>query len=340
MNAAVTLAATGEKGKLDVLHLKRFWHKNLLVRQGQLNGNAFTDEWPRDHALMNALGIGLEPTLKFLYSESPDFSRFEDWILEKNGGSLSAASVDTFNRLLSGNFAETENDRSAAVLSAADRAFFDENGYVIVRNAVSPEEAQAAAQAIWDFIGGRPDDPASWYHIVEGRSGIMLQLYHHPALEQTRRSERIRKVFGELWGHRRLFVSTDRTSFNPPENDHWKFYWPNLHWDTSVAQPIPFGLQGLLYLSDTAQNQGAFAVVPGFHRTIGEWLASLAPGADPRAAIVDHPGVFPIAANAGDAIIWHHALPHGSGPNMAALPRLVQYVTWMPVDAEKNPVWL
>jgi hypothetical protein len=56
-----------------------------------------------------------------------------------------------------------------------------------------------------------------------------------------------------------------------------------LHWDVSLARPIPFGLQGILYLADTAANQGAFTCVPGFHRKIDSWLENLPAGSDPRA---------------------------------------------------------
>ena len=103
---------------------------------------------------------------------------------------------------------------------------------------------------------------------------------------------------------------------NPPERDGWKISWPNLHWDTSLALPIPFGVQGILYLTDTAANQGAFTCVPGFHRRIEAWLKSLPAGSDPQedlAALAR----FLSRARAETLIIWHQALPHGSSPNRA-----------------------
>ena len=41
--------------------------------------------------------------------------------------------------------------------------------------------------------------------------------------------------------------------------------------------------------------------------------------------------VTPIAAQAGDLIIWHHALPHDSSPNRASAPRIVQYLNMSPI---------
>ena len=60
------------------------------------------------------------------------------------------------------------------VLSAEDRAFWEENGYVVVREAVPPENCRPAEQAVWEFLGMNPDDPESWYPDPP-RRGIMLR---------------------------------------------------------------------------------------------------------------------------------------------------------------------
>ena len=40
-----------------------------------------------------------------------------------------------------------------SVLSKDDRAFWDENGYVIIHDAVLPENVIAAKAAVWGFFG-------------------------------------------------------------------------------------------------------------------------------------------------------------------------------------------
>jgi ectoine hydroxylase-related dioxygenase (phytanoyl-CoA dioxygenase family) len=80
--------------------------------------------------------------------------------------------------------------------------------------------------------------------------------------------------------------------------------------------------------------------VPGFHRRIETWLRSLPPGADPRQQDLTALGAAPIAGRAGDLIIWHHALPHGSSPNRAKAPRVVQYIRMTPSQWAFNPVWI
>jgi ectoine hydroxylase-related dioxygenase (phytanoyl-CoA dioxygenase family) len=98
-------------------------------------------------------------------------------------------------------------------------------------------------------------------------------------------------------------------------------------------------VQDVLYLVDVAADQGAFGCVPDCHRRIESWLASLPAGIDPRTADLYALGRECIAGHAGDLIIWHHALPHGSSPNRAKRPRIVQYISLQPSLRERDAVW-
>ncbi|MGE5476238.1 MAG: phytanoyl-CoA dioxygenase family protein, partial [Bacteroidales bacterium] len=137
-----------------------------------------------------------------------------------------------------------------------------------------------------------------------------------------------------------LWASTDRVGFNPPERTDRPFPGPGIHWDVSLVQPVPLGIQGIIYLTDTRADQGAFALVPGMHRTIGEWVAALPPGTNPNHHAAKTLTMTPIAGRAGDMILWHHALPHGPTPNHSDRPRLVQYLKLFPADFGHHPEWL
>ena len=50
-----------------------------------------------------------------------------------------------------------------AVLSSEDRAFWEEHGYVVIRDAAPRELIQDAAKAVWDFIEMDADNRDSWY---------------------------------------------------------------------------------------------------------------------------------------------------------------------------------
>jgi ectoine hydroxylase-related dioxygenase (phytanoyl-CoA dioxygenase family) len=47
----------------------------------------------------------------------------------------------------------------------------------------------------------------------------------------------------------------------------------------------------------------------------------------------------PVAAKRGDMIIWHHLLPHGSSPNRAQRPRVVQYMSLRPTRFAYTEEW-
>jgi ectoine hydroxylase-related dioxygenase (phytanoyl-CoA dioxygenase family) len=223
-------------------------------------------------------------------------------------------------------------------LTAEELEFWDEHGYVVVKSAVSLEARAAAAAAIYEFLGADPGDPESWYGNKYGKS-IWVPLLRHPAFLANRNAPRLVKAFAQLWGRDDLWATVDQGGFNPPERADWSFPGPHVHWDMTLAPPHCFELQGILYLTDTPAHQGAFSCIPGFHRTLDGWLRDLPAGEDPRRAICRHPGYTPIAGEAGDLVIWHHALPHGSSPNRSTKPRVVQYITLRPTRWVYTATW-
>ncbi len=340
-NEIIDLPESTEPGNLGILHLKRYWAKTQLKKTGKLPPDALKKEWNLDITLLSVLGLGIEQTGRYLYLHAPDFSDFENWILELNQGRLPLNKINEFNTCITTGYSTREKpDRDQFVLSETDIEFWKENGYVIVRGVISREDCQDAVEAICKFIDVKPEDSSTWYNSHPGRQGIMVQLFQHPAMDKNRQSLKIRAAYEQLWDRKDLWVTTDRAGFNPPETKAWPFQGPRLHWDVSLELPIPFGLQGILYLTDTATNQGAFTLVPGFQNRIGGWLKSLPAHVNPRNEDLYALGSIPLAANAGDFIIWHQALPHGSSPNSSSLPRIVQYINYAPLDVEIRDKWI
>lgn len=339
---SIELASSDVVGDLGVFHLKRLWSRCLRERSGFANGRGDENEWALDNVIYHGLNLPVEETIRFLYQDAPSFAEFETWVLERNGGAIHKNSVDRINAtiggLLTGERDHTASEPIECVLAADDLSFFEEQGYLVVSGLYSDDDVHAAQAAVWEHLEMDPNDPETWYRRTSDH-GIMVQFFHHPALEVIRRSPRLRNVFAQIWGNSDLWVSTDRVSFNPPERPGHEFPGPRLHWDVSLELPIPFGVQGLVYLTDTAADQGAFTCVPGFHKRIESWLGSLPEGSDPRDQKVEELGAVPISGKSGDLVIWHQALPHGSSPNRAMRPRIVEYVTMFPADAEYAVKW-
>ncbi|WP_404333874.1 phytanoyl-CoA dioxygenase family protein [Sphingomonas sp. MMS12-HWE2-04] len=295
-----------------------------------------------DKILLDALGLGLEQTLTYLATDLPDYAAFLEWILAI-AGRPDPLMLARYEATLAGwPLPAAVRDGLAAidamppVLDADDLTYWDVHGFVILRGAITPSAAEAAAALVWKANGAHPDDPDSWYGAPRNQ-GIMVQLFQHPALEPARRSARVHKAFAQLWGTSNLWSTVDRVGFNPPEREHHAFRAPRLHWDVSLTRPIPFATQGVLYLTDTAEDQGALELVPGFHHRIDAWLNEIG---DANAREVDLSAeATRVAAGAGDLVIWRQDLPHGASPNRARLPRLVQYVNLYSPDMMIQDVW-
>lgn len=338
----VALPDSAETGALGVRHLNRYWARMRAARQGVTPPHEPGDR-QRDTLIVHGLGVGLEQAMQYLGDGAPDFATFERWIAAT--GDVTPERIARLNAALAGDAppAATQQwlaaiDALPPVLSDDDLAHWRAHGYVVVHDAVPDDTREAAALALWDHLGARADDPDSWY--VGNDHGIMVQIFQHPAFEANRRAPRLHKAFAQLHGTADLWVTTDRVGFNVPERPGFTFRGPDLHWDVSLKQPIPFGTQGILYLTDTPPKQGAFTLVPGFHRWGGDWLASLPPGADPRTQNLHALGSKPIGGRAGDLVIWHHALPHGASANRGARPRLVQYINMFAADYDEREEWI
>jgi ectoine hydroxylase-related dioxygenase (phytanoyl-CoA dioxygenase family) len=215
------------------------------------------------------------------------------------------------------------------VLTPDDHAFFAENGYVVARDVVPKENLEAVIDALWAFLGMDRSDPDDWYR-EPLRPGGMVEMYQHPAMWANRQYPRVHQVFSEIFGTERLWVSLDRVNMKPPshpdhpEYDHKGF----IHWDTDTSVlPQPFGVQGVLCLTDTDETMGGFQCVAGMHRNLEAWIATQPPDRNPRVPDMTGLTLTPVPGKAGDLIIWNRLLPHGNGHNVSNRPRLAQYIT-------------
>lgn len=333
--AEITLPSPHDVGKLKIKQLKRFWQATQHNKNNALN-ELLQQEWQLNKTLLGVLNLGLEQTIVHIYQNNLTFESFEDWIIS-TAGAPNEGLVKRFNNLFDKESAVFEDIEP--VLSDDDLAFFKANGYIVLNNAVPQEDCLKTIDVICDFLDIDKNNPASWYKHNDAWQGIMVQLFQHPLINKNRNSEKIRGAYEQLWKTKNIWLTADRVGFNPPETDQWKFPGPDLHWDCSLQLPIPFGLQGILYLNDVAANQGAFTLVPDFQHRIKDWLASLPPGADSRKQDLHALGSKPITGQAGDFIIWQQALPHGSSPNTALQPRYVQYINYLPVEFTAQSNW-
>jgi hypothetical protein len=227
------------------------------------------------------------------------------------------------------------------VLSEQDRAFFEDNGYLVVPNVVSEEDREAAVAALWEFLGMDPNDPETWY--PADRRGALVYLHQHQALWNCRQSPRLYDAFVDILGTEKLWVSMDRAGMKPPIDPRFPEYDDRgfVHWDLDTSKPLPttLGVQGVLALADTTEEMGGFCCIPGFHKNLAEWIAEQPADRNPRAPdlsrLPEGFRVTPIPMKAGDIVIWNRLLAHGNGRNEGKSPRLAQYITMYPASDDE-----
>jgi len=230
-------------------------------------------------------------------------------------------------------------------LTPEDLQFFEDNGYVILHDAVPKENIVAAIDAIWDFLGMDRKNSKDWYRPPATRIGF-VELYHCQAFWNNRSHPRVYNAFVQLWKNHKLWVSIDRACMKVPTSSDYPDYLHRgfVHWDLDPwSSDLPFGLQGVLCLEDTPENCGGFHCVPGLHKTLSEWIKTVEPPVTsiekfhslgipinvPENALKTLK-VKQIDAKAGDLIIWRRELAHGNGQNFSDRPRLAQYINMFP----------
>ncbi|MCR8632769.1 phytanoyl-CoA dioxygenase family protein [Paenibacillus radicis (ex Xue et al. 2023)] len=233
------------------------------------------------------------------------------------------------------------------VITEEMKLFFQENGYILIKNAVPKENCERAVNAIWEFMGKDPGNQESWYTPPAGMDELwhdqqrgMIPFIHHPSLWDNRQFPRLYQAFAELLEEEKLWVTVDRVNMKPPKReDKPELNTSFIHWDTDTTNltfplPRPRPLQGVLFLEDTNIHQGGFRCVPSIYKDFEQWIKEQP--ADRNPINPDYTGheVKVIPGEAGDLLLWDVLVAHGNGENLFDRPRLAQYITMFPAKEE------
>lgn len=236
---------------------------------------------------------------------------------------------------------DRSNGKPLQVLSEEDWKFWVYNGYVIVRNAISKEQAGKTAAFLWEFEEKIHDNPETWYSPARAEMQMkeltntgMVEVYNHQYLWENRQTQRIHAAFSDIWGTEKLWCTIDRANLNfpvRPDHDYKGF----IHWDYD-PETKPQNVQGVLALDDqTDENMGGFQCIPELYRTYDKW--KLTQPADRNHFQPDSTGfeLVKVKLEAGDLLIFNSLEPHGIRPNLSKdKVRIAQYISMMP--AEEN----
>jgi len=241
------------------------------------------------------------------------------------------------------------NDRSNGVplrvLSEEDWAFWIENGYVIIKNAVPKEQAKATADFLWEFDEKDPNDPNSWYAAPRAEMQMkelagtgMVEVYNNQHLWNNRQLPRVYDAFVDIWGTEKLWVTIDRANLNFPirEGFDQKGF---IHWDYD-PETRPQNVQGVLALADQKDEQmGGFQCIPWLYRNYDSWKLSQPEDRDrfqPDTSGLEEK-IVKVKMEAGDLLIFNSTEPHGIRPNKSKDKiRMAQYISMMPAEEDNE----
>lgn len=225
----------------------------------------------------------------------------------------------------------------------------DEQGFVVIPGLYPPAMMAQGTQALWSFLNLAPDTEPDWSQLHLPPHGF-LPFYHHPSLWQNRTYPPLWHLYSQLLGTSQLWVSLDRVMLKPPAplSPATHLQKPFLHIDVNLTRAqldqgtdistIPRIIQGIIALTDTTPEQGAFHCLAGAHRDLSFWNTVDWQGNTPITGQLDNLPLTVVPCQAGDVILFYNTLPHGSGPNKTRLPRLAQYVNMTPALETQEPL--
>jgi ectoine hydroxylase-related dioxygenase (phytanoyl-CoA dioxygenase family) len=228
-------------------------------------------------------------------------------------------------------------------LSIEDWNFWLHNGFVIIKNAVSREQAKKTADFLWEFEEKDSNNQESWYtapraemQMKELQGTGMVEVYNHQLLWENRQTERVYKAFVDIWGTEKLWATIDRANLNFPIQPGFE-YKGFIHWDYD-PETKPQNVQGVLALADqTDLEMGGFQCIPWLYRNYDSWKKSQPENRNrfqpDTKGLEKHFVKVPLEA--GDLLIFNSLEPHGIRPNNSKdKVRIAQYISMMPAEEE------
>lgn len=235
------------------------------------------------------------------------------------------------------------NNEPLRLLTEEQWAFWQHNGYVVIKNAVSKKQAAETATFLWEFEEKDPSDPTTWYtapraeiQMKELAGTGMVEVYNNQALWNNRQTQKIYDAFVDIWGTEKLWVTIDRANLNfPMRPDHQ--YNAFIHWDYD-PDTKPQQVQGVLALADqTDTNMGGFQCIPWLFRNYDSWVKTQPDDRNPFQPDITglEDRIEKVPLEAGDLLIFHSAQPHGIRANRSdSKVRIAQYISMMPAQED------
>jgi phytanoyl-CoA hydroxylase len=227
------------------------------------------------------------------------------------------------------------------MITAADRARYEEQGYIVVRNVLSAEELVPIRKLVDEFVASARGKSAhdAVHDLEPGHTPenpkvrrIKTPHLHHQAFRELARHPRLVAILQALLGPA-VRLHGSKINIKAPQygsavewHQDWAFY-PHTNDDLLAV--------GIM-LDDCAMENGPLLLMPGTHR--GPVYDHHADGVfcgamDPEATDLNFAAAAPAIAPAGSMSFHHVRLVHGSAQNTSNLPRQLLLYEFAAADA-------
>jgi len=243
-----------------------------------------------------------------------------------------------------------------ALLNEKDKIFFDQNGYLLVENAVSTEQLSALQRQFDGWVEESRKHDQAYGETIDGRARFDIEPGHNvekPGLRRVNSPVEISDAY-----YRAMAAS------NVPElvadliGPNIKYHHskvnsklPGNHTEVKWHQDFPFTphsnddlITALVMVDEVTAENGPLQVVPGSHKDeiYDLWHDGVFTGAvsdEVTGYCLDN--AITCTGPAGSVCLMHTRLLHGSSPNQSSKPRALFITVYSAEDAlpcSPNPV--
>jgi hypothetical protein len=226
------------------------------------------------------------------------------------------------------------------VLSPTDFEHWQTYGFVVIPQAVPPENVARLKAFLWEFQQMDPNDLSTWdaaqlraHAMKELNNSGMVEVYNHQTLWDNRQSPRVYDAFVDIWDREDLWVTIDRANLNTP-NRSGRAFAGFIHTDVDTTlTPLPINVQGVLSLVDVDGETGGFQCVPELFKNFDQWNSRQPADRDGFNPDITGFEPYPVPMKAGDLLLFNSLLAHGIRPNTSENKvRMAQYISMTPAD--------
>jgi hypothetical protein len=219
---------------------------------------------------------------------------------------------------------------------------FWEQGYIVVREALTPDEVEHFGRLSLDLLPRDLHIPDHW-RSLSGRIKPFYtpgnQTFDGPEFIPLWQNPKLYAAMAQILGYPNLLMRdgsigitlrNDAPADNPLSHP--------LHLDAAAPDEVEnflftdeeVEIGGCYYLTDVEPDGGGVHVVPGGHRIVEEEAKAVPNGRQlhDRWNNIEHLKTVEVTANAGDFVVMHHLMPHAASHNHRSTTRLAFFMRY------------